>query len=284
MHRASEPPSRCPAVARLIVAALVALATDARGAGAESAPAPAPAPTVLAPPLAADAATARPRPAPTGTAPSNQDLMGQLSLGSSKDPILISADELDVDYQNNKVVYRGKVHATQGDLAIDSDTLTINFQRADAKAKDAAKGDAKDTAKGDAKDAAKGDAKAKDASPPAGSGSDKDLAKGKRPTLRDVVAQGNVVITQKTRRATGQVAVFSQTMRQLVLGGDPVLRDGPNEVTGDRIVVYLDEGRSVVESGGKKRVSAVLYPGSERGLGEAAEKPAEKPSATGKKR
>jgi lipopolysaccharide export system protein LptA len=247
---------------------------------------------VLAPPLAADAATARPRPAPTGTAPSNQDLMGQLSLGSSKDPILISADELDVDYQNNKVVYRGKVHATQGDLAIDSDTLTINFQRADAKAKDtakgdakdAAKGDAKDTAKGDAKDTAKGDAKAKDASPPAGSGSDKDLAKGKRPTLRDVVAQGNVVITQKTRRATGQVAVFSQTMRQLVLGGDPVLRDGPNEVTGDRIVVYLDEGRSVVESGGKKRVSAVLYPGSERGLGETAGKPAEKPSATGKKR
>ena len=129
-----------------------------------------------------------------------------------------------------------------------------------------------------------GDAKAKDASPPAGSGSDKDLAKGKRPTLRDVVAQGNVVITQKTRRATGQVAVFSQTMRQLVLGGDPVLRDGPNEVTGDRIVVYLDEGRSVVESGGKKRVSAVLYPGSERGLGETAGKPAEKPSATGKKR
>ncbi len=266
MHRASEPPSRCPAAARLIVAALVALATDARGAGAESAPAPAP--TALAPPLAADAATARPRPSPTGTAPSNQDLMGQLSLGSSKDPILISADELDVDYQNNKVVYRGKVHATQGDLTIDSDTLTINFQRADAKAKDAAKGDAK----------------AKDASAPAGSGSDKDLAKGKRPTLRDVVAQGNVVITQKTRRATGQVAVFSQTMRQLVLGGDPVLRDGPNEVTGDRIVVYLDEGRSVVESGGKKRVSAVLYPGSERGLGEAAEKPAEKPSATGKKR
>ena len=70
----------------------------------------------------------------------------------------------------------------------------------------------------------------------------------------------------------------------LVLGGDPVLRDGPNEVTGDRIVVYLDEGRSVVESGGKKRVSAVLYPGSERGLGETAGKPAEKPSATGKKR
>ena len=151
-------------------------------------------------------------------------------------------------------------------------------------AQDSGSDNAKDTAKGDAKDTAKGDAKAKDASPPAGSGSDKDLAKGKRPTLRDVVAQGNVVITQKTRRATGQVAVFSQTMRQLVLGGDPVLRDGPNEVTGDRIVVYLDEGRSVVESGGKKRVSAVLYPGSERGLGETAGKPAEKPSATGKKR
>ncbi len=79
--------------------------------------------------------------------------------------------------------------------------------------------------------------------------------------LNRVVAQGDVVITQGERRASGERAVFDQASRQLILRGDPVLRDGPNEVQGDRLTVYLDEGRSVVESSPKKRVSAVLFPG-----------------------
>lgn len=185
------------------------------------------------------------------------DPMGQLALGSGKEPILISADQLDFDWQNNKVVYRGKVHATQGDLVIDSDTLTINFLRPDAKESGGDGG--RREAKGSA-DAAKVPSRGPKAA-------DGEVAPKRSPTLRDVVAEGHVVITQKGRRATGGVAVFSQQLRQLVLGGDPVLRDGPNEITGDRIVVYVDEGRSVVESSKSKRVSAVLHPGSEKGLG-----------------
>ncbi len=83
--------------------------------------------------------------------------------------------------------------------------------------------------------------------------------------LTRVVAQGDVVITQGERRASGERAVFDQAKRQIVLLGDPVLRDGPNEVQGDRLTVYLDEGRSVVESSPKKRVSAVLFPGQSGG-------------------
>lgn len=86
-----------------------------------------------------------------------------------------------------------------------------------------------------------------------------------RAQLNRVVAQGDVVIVQGERRATGQRAVFDQATRQLILRGDPVLRDGPNEVQGDRITVYLDEERSVVESSPKKRVSAVLFPGETGG-------------------
>ena len=185
---------------------------------------------------------------------SRLDPMGQLALGSGKEPILISADQLDFDWQNNKVVYRGKVHATQGDLVIDCDTLTINFLRPESKAEKAGASPAKASAP-DRKQAL-----------PTASDPKQGGAGPRSPTLRDIVAEGHVVITQKGRRATGGIAVFSQQLRQLVLGGDPVLRDGPNEVTGDRIVVYVDEGRSVVESSGSKRVSAVLYPGSAKGL------------------
>ena len=59
--------------------------------------------------------------------------------------------------------------------------------------------------------------------------------------------------------ATGGRAVFDQERRTLVLSENPVLHDGPNQIAGDRVVVYLDENRSVVE-GGDKRVKAVLFP------------------------
>jgi lipopolysaccharide export system protein LptA len=85
------------------------------------------------------------------------------------------------------------------------------------------------------------------------------------------------VITQGDRRASGDRAVFDQASRQIVLVGNPVLRDGPNEVQGDRLTVYLDEGRSVVESSPKRRVSAVLFPGQTGGDDEGASGAAPKP-------
>lgn len=213
------------------MAALVALVAPVPvAAAAPTAPAAPPAPVKAA--AAAEGEAARKPPTDAG-------FLGQLNFGSSKEPITISANQLDFDYQKNQVTYRGQVKAAQGELVIDSDTLTVTFDRAEDQ---------------------------------------------KQAQLREVIAQGTpVVITQGTRKATGTTAVFSQTKRQIVLTGDPVLRDGPNEVSGDRILVYLDEGRSVVESSPKKRVSAVVYPGStENGLGVAdAGAAAGKPRAAG---
>src|SRR4029453_17737855 len=78
-------------------------------------------------------------------------------------------------------------------------------------------------------------------------------------------------IEDGTRWATGGRAVFDQTNRTLVLSEAPMMHDGANEVLGDRVIVYLDEDRSVVE-GGRKRVKAVLYPDrDEKTAGTAAE-------------
>jgi lipopolysaccharide export system protein LptA len=58
-----------------------------------------------------------------------------------------------------------------------------------------------------------------------------------------------------------------------VLTENPVVHDGPNEILGDRIVVYIDENRSVVE-GGPKRVKATLIPDKkDGGAGPKAAKP-----------
>ena len=157
--------------------------------------------------------------------------LGQLSFNSSKEPIHVKSDELEFDYEANRVVYRGTVNVVQGDVTIDCRELVVNLAR------------------GGAKD---------------------DLQ------LQEVVAIGDVVITQGQRKATGGRAVFDQVKRQVTLLEDPMLRDGPNEVAGERIVVYLDENRSVVESSPKKRVSAILYPGKEGAKVDVAQQPQEK--------
>lgn len=77
--------------------------------------------------------------------------------------------------------------------------------------------------------------------------------------LNEIVAEGDVQIDQGDRRATGGKAVFDQLARTVTLSDHAVLRDGRNEVAGSRVVVYLDEERSVVE-GGEDRVRAVLFP------------------------
>lgn len=85
-----------------------------------------------------------------------------------------------------------------------------------------------------------------------------------RDEVREVFAQGKVRIAQGNRVATGGRAVFDQASRTVVLSEAAVLREGANEVAGERVIVYLDEARSVIE-GGDQRVRAVLFPSSAEG-------------------
>jgi lipopolysaccharide export system protein LptA len=164
------------------------------------------------------------------------------SFSNRKDPITVTADSLEYDYKANVVVYHGDVLATQGDMKVRSDTLTVTFAARDGGANE-----------------------------PSGKDS---------PKLQQVVAVGNVRIDNGTRWATGGRAVFEQGTRTLVLTEGPVMHDGPNEVLGDRVIVYLDENRSKVE-GGRKRVKAVVYPGKEDGLAPARKDGAREASADG---
>jgi len=167
-------------------------------------------------------------------------------LGSSKEPITVTSDSLEYDYRGNVVRYRGRVEVVQGDIKLVSDTLTITLD------------DAKRRPKG-----------AQAEQPPAPApATAPDQAGRDAGRVREIVAQGNVRIDQGPRWAVGGRAVFDQTRRTLVLTGNPVLHDGQNQVAGDRVVVYLDEDRSVVE-GGQQRVKAVLVPDQQRVPGPA---------------
>jgi len=202
--RGSQGPRRA-AVLLLLACGVLALPlaeTHAQDAAASTPP--------VAPPKPAASAKA------AGGDKKDGGFLGQMSLNSSNEPIVVHSDQLEFDYQANKVIYRGTVNVVQGDLKIDCKELQVNLARA---------------------------------------GEQDNLA------LSEVIAVGDVVITQGTRTATGGRAIFDQQKRQITLLENPVLHDGPNEVTGERLVVYMDEGRSIVESSPKKRVSAILYPG-----------------------
>ncbi|MHB8382478.1 MAG: LptA/OstA family protein [Candidatus Binataceae bacterium] len=81
--------------------------------------------------------------------------------------------------------------------------------------------------------------------------------------VKEMIADGNVRISQDTRWATGDHAVLDQTKHTVVLTGSPVVHDGTDQITGRRITVYLDTGKSVVEG-----AQAVIFPKSSSSPGQ----------------
>ncbi len=78
--------------------------------------------------------------------------------------------------------------------------------------------------------------------------------------IKEIVATGNVKVVQLDRRATGQKVTFDQDKNKVVLDGDAVIREGANVIRGERITFYVEEERSVVESGKGGRVSTSITP------------------------
>jgi lipopolysaccharide export system protein LptA len=221
-------------------------------------------------------------PPPTTGSPATQEQssspFGFDGLGKSKEPINVTSDNLEYDYKANVVVYKGSVEVIQGPTKLTSDVLTVTMVNDKDK-----NGDSNGKSAGDKTGADKtGDKAAGQAAdpPPPSAGDQKQGAQAQNgqhngqqndqgtgpdnSRVQNIVAVGNVRIDQGARWAVGGHAVFDQGQRTLVLTENPVLHDGPNVVVGDRVVVFLDENRSIVE-GGRKRVKAVLYPNDNNG-------------------
>ena len=74
--------------------------------------------------------------------------------------------------------------------------------------------------------------------------------------IKLVVADHNVRITQGGRWATSDHAVLDQAARVITMSGNPVIHDGPDQITGTKVLVYLDSQKSVVEGPAR----AVIFP------------------------
>ncbi len=65
--------------------------------------------------------------------------------------------------------------------------------------------------------------------------------------IKEVIALGDVKMTQGGRWATGQRAVLDEVKHTVEMTGQPVIHDGADQVAGRRIIVYLDTEKSFVE-------------------------------------
>ncbi len=148
-------------------------------------------------------------------------LADSLSLTSRKAPIHIRSHDLEFFYAENRIQYRGNVVVTQGEMTLKSDRLTVRYE---------------------------------DPGPIGASAT-------AQQRLKHIVAEGRVEITSGERRATSRKAIFNQEKRTVTLRGNAVLREGPNQVKGDIVTVFLDENRSIVKGGkGKRQAQMVLIP------------------------
>lgn len=74
--------------------------------------------------------------------------------------------------------------------------------------------------------------------------------------IQEMIADGNVRISQGLRWCTSDHGVMNQAQHTVVLTGDPVCHDENDQISGTKITVHLDTGKSEVEGG----VKAVIFP------------------------
>ena len=139
---------------------------------------------------------------------------GALDFASRKEPIHIRSRDLEFFYNEKRIVYRGSVVATQGESTLKSNALTVTYEDATVK-------------------------------PVSQGGGEANTTQGQK--IKEIVAEEDVEITSDTRRATCNKAIFNDASRTIILTGNAVLRDGTNEVTGQKVTIYVDEGRTTVE-------------------------------------
>lgn len=89
--------------------------------------------------------------------------------------------------------------------------------------------------------------------------------------LIEILATGNVRVTQQDRIAVADRALFLNTERKIVLTGKPKVWKGNDTISGNKIIYYLDENRTVVE-GGQERVRATIHPRKEEPIANPAGK------------
>jgi len=78
--------------------------------------------------------------------------------------------------------------------------------------------------------------------------------------MQQIVAEGKVSAVQGNRTATGEKAVFDDKTKTVTLTGNPVMRQGNSQVSGNKVIYFTEQDRAVAEGDSKIRVQATIFP------------------------
>ncbi|MBU2537619.1 MAG: lipopolysaccharide transport periplasmic protein LptA [Proteobacteria bacterium] len=145
---------------------------------------------------------------------------------ANKPPIHIEADRMVSMKNENAVLFSGNVDAKQGQMVIRAAEMTVYYLSNDEKAQ---------------------------------------LPQSEERSLKKLFASGNVEIQNDGMTGTGDKMEYYEAERKMILIGNSKVWQDNNLVTGHTVVVFLDQGKSIVERGEKKgeRVKAFFYPSGE---------------------
>ncbi len=132
---------------------------------------------------------------------------GAFENSKNRGPVNIQSDSLALDYKNSAVLFTGKVHATQADGQLTSNTLNVKYG--------------------------------------------KDFHE-----VQDMIADGDVHISQGLRWCTSGHMVMNSALHTAILTETPVCHDANDQISGTKITVHTDSGKSEVEGG----VKALIFP------------------------
>ena len=156
-----------------------------------------------------------------------------IAKSQQQEPINIIADRLEVDNKAHRAQFIGHVKAQQGDATLYSDNLIIIYEPG----------------------------KPHGRSPTGNKEAERFLPGGQEgEKIEKIIAGGNVSLIQGNRTAEGEHAVFFSAERKVVLTGNPIIRQGKDHISGDRVTVFLDKEVSIVEGKDNSRVQDVIYP------------------------
>ncbi len=154
-------------------------------------------------------------------------LLSVAAFGANKAsaPIHIEADRMISQEQKNSVIFLGNVDASQGNLTIRCQEMTVYYTQDKGKKK----------------------------------------GRNSSSEVKKLICRKNVEITQGDWLGTGNRMDYFARDRKVILSGNAKAWQGPNMVSGKTITYYLDEKRSIVEQDRKKsgRVTAVIHPESD---------------------
>ena len=143
-------------------------------------------------------------------------------------PTRITSEKMEVDNKKNIIIFTGKVFVTKGRVEIRADRLILH------------------------PDKKKNDEKSKK--------SEKTnlLGTGK---MQKIIATGNVLLNQDRKKfATGDKLDFDEKRRIAILTGNAKAWEGKNQVIGNKIVMYLNENKTIVHGAKNRRVHVTLHP------------------------